>query len=218
MFFIIISPFLKNNRNLRSLNLCDLDMDARSNMAFVSALSRCNEKSLQQFDFHCSSGMDDESAAKLIDIMATHRNLRKLSLWFKDANQQWIVASGNLLQNPQSKLKELDLDDIHDEGAIALANGLATNSTLKRLSLEENDDITNIGWLAVAMSMLNPNSSIEQLNLSCKDIDDEAAAALANALVTSTKLKDLDLESNPSISNDGWRNSSIYCKIPLILH
>jgi Ran GTPase-activating protein (RanGAP) involved in mRNA processing and transport len=139
--------------------------------------------------------------------MATHRNLRKLSLWFKDANQQWIVASGNLLQNPQSKLKELDLDDndIDDEGAIALANGLATNSTLKRLSLEENDDITNIGWLALAMSMLNPNSSIEQLNLSCKDIDDEAAAALANALVTSTKLKDLDLESNPSISNDGWR-------------
>ena len=89
-------------------------------MAFVSALSRCNEKSLQQFDFHCSSGMDDESAAKLIDIMATHRNLRKLSLWFKDANQQWIVALGNLL--PLARATARIIRAKHVTGAVILAN------------------------------------------------------------------------------------------------
>ena len=53
------------------------------------------------------------------------------------------------------------------------------------------------------MSMLNPNSSIEQLNLSCKDIDDEAAVALANALTSNTKLKELNLDHNEFISNQG---------------
>lgn len=74
------------------------------------------------------SGMDDESAAKLVDALALHRNLRYLSLCFHRINgtsEKWTIALGNLLQNQTPKVEELDLgqNDIEDKGGVALARG-----------------------------------------------------------------------------------------------
>ena len=114
----------------------------------------------------------------------------------------------NLLQNPHSKLKELDLDnsDTDSDGAVALANGLAINSMLKRLSLERND-CTLIGWVSLFRSLTNLNSSLEVLNInSCGVIEGEALNELATALARHIHLNELGLgDLNQSISGAEWR-------------
>ena len=98
-------------------------MDDRSAQLRASALSSCGKRSLRKFSIDChDSEIDDESAAELVDIMASWRNLKHLSLCFWIDGIKWCGALATLLQNPHSKLKELDLDnfDTDIEGAVAL--------------------------------------------------------------------------------------------------
>ena len=101
-----------------------------------------------------------------------------------------------------STLKELFLDNnsISDDGAVALAKALHHNSTLKRLYLSSNS-ISDDGAEALAQALCH-NSTLEILDLSNNSISDYGAEALAKALCHNSTLKSLNLDNN-SISDDG---------------
>mmetsp|Transcript_4579 Transcript_4579/g.10343 ORF Transcript_4579/g.10343 Transcript_4579/m.10343 type:complete len:616 (-) Transcript_4579:81-1928(-) len=207
--FTILSPFFEHNHNLRSFEVGRLCMDSRGTRLLVSALSRCSNTSLRtiKFDF---VGLDNEGAANIVNALAKHNNLRKLSLELDNDGVEWCDALAQLLLNPNSNLEELDLTNnrFDNNGATALGNAFAKNNTLKKFSLvgdRSNTTITSTGWVAFSRCLANPNSSLEELNLSENDIGDDGAAAFAAALASNTKLKVLDLSSTRrSVSAAGW--------------
>jgi len=203
--FTILSPFFEHNHNLRSFEVGRLCMDSRGTRLLVSALSRCSNTSLRTIKFRFT-GMDNEGAARIVTALAMHNKLRKLTLCFGNTGG-WCDALAQLLRNPNSKLKELDIgrNYIDDEGATVLGNALAKNNTLKKLSLYGNQRITSTGWMAFSSCCLeNANSSLEELNLSENNIGDDGVAAFAAALVNNTTLEVLDMSYAQSVSAAGW--------------
>lgn len=205
--FTILSPFFQHNRNLRKLEVMNSALDRRGLIALVAALSSCNKNSLREIEFICCRGMDDESAKKLIDAVAKYSNLRHLYFHFGiDNSKKLCIALGNLFQNPSSRLAGINLchNKIDDEGAIALANGLANNDILKWLGLYGNE-ITAIGCRALSRALTKRNIHLEMLHVGHNNIDDEGLNALGSVIVNNPKLTDLDLSSNYEITTVGWR-------------
>eukprot|EP00571_Detonula_confervacea_P009881 CAMPEP_0172301870 /NCGR_PEP_ID=MMETSP1058-20130122/3683_1 /TAXON_ID=83371 /ORGANISM="Detonula confervacea, Strain CCMP 353" /LENGTH=659 /DNA_ID=CAMNT_0013012163 /DNA_START=117 /DNA_END=2096 /DNA_ORIENTATION=+ len=205
--FEILSPFFGHNHNLRGVDIWGSDLDERSTRLLVSALSRCKTTSLRTIKL-CSTQIDNEGAAKIVNALAVHNNLKEVTLCFRNTVGDWCTALAQLLLNPMSKIEDLILGYNHlmDEGAIALGNALANNSTLKKLSLNGNVSVTSTGWVAFSSCLANHNSSLEVLNLRGNNIGDDGVTAFANALVNNTKLTDLDLShTQGSVSSVGWR-------------
>ena len=102
------------------------------------------------------------------------------------------------LFNSALKSANLGLNDIGDEGVIAISEALKTNSTLTELMLESRYDLKNkigpAGAQALA-DMLKVNSPLVSLNLEDNEIGDEGTAALA-AVLPSSPLVSLDLAGN----------------------
>ena len=157
--------------------------------------------------------MDDESATLLINAFAAYRKLSKLTLRFINKKRKWLGdasrrALGDLLENTKTKLEELDLggNDIDDGASAALANGLATNTTVKKLSINANG-ITATGWGTLSRSLTKPNSQLELLNVGRNHIDGDGLIALVRVVASNPMLKDLDIGNvNVSISAAEWRS------------
>ena len=76
-----------------------------------------------------------------------------------------------------------------DEILDPLANDPSNNSRLRELSLSNNGDVTAVGWEALLDVFLNPNSTLEVLDLSNNRIDDQVMVPLADVLANNEKLK-----------------------------
>ena len=100
------------------------------------------------------------------------------------------------LKNPLSQLDSLHLNicNIGDAGAIALARSLEINKTLKTLDLRDND-IGDHGTIALAEA-LRENQSLENIFLDGNHISDHGAIALATALRENRGLKKVFLDRN----------------------
>lgn len=150
----ILSPLFEGNTNLRRLDIssCTMNADCCTHM-LASALSTCNNSSLEEIGFDCNE-IDDGPAGELIAALNTHRNLVKLSLLGNNLERNGCVSLGNLLKNPTSKLKELYLNrnSIDDECVTILENALANNTTLEKLDLSNNHSITATGWRTLSTS------------------------------------------------------------------
>ena len=83
------------------------------------------------------------------------------------------------------KSANLGLNDIGDEGVIAISEALKTNSTLTELGLESYSESTNkigpAGAQALA-DMLQVNSALTSLYLQNNNIGDEGGKAIAEVL------------------------------------
>mmetsp|Transcript_3533 Transcript_3533/g.7806 ORF Transcript_3533/g.7806 Transcript_3533/m.7806 type:complete len:570 (-) Transcript_3533:85-1794(-) len=85
----------------------------------------------------------------------------------------------------------------------ALENALTNNSSLKRLDLRGLDEITMVGWQAIASILESPHSGLEFLHLTIYKSagnDVEGAISLANSLIDNNKLKELVIDGIPPLS------------------
>ena len=94
----------------------------------------------------------------------------------------------------------LNICNIGDAGAIALAKSLKINKTLKTLDLRGNN-IGDEGAIALAEA-LRENQSLEKIFLDGNHISDNGAIALAIAIRENRRLKEIFLDRN-HISDDG---------------
>ena len=111
-----------------------------------------------------------------------------------------IAIAQALHHNSTLKLLKLSNNSINDAGAVALAWALHHNSTLEWLKLS-NNSINNAGAVALAQA-LHHNSTLEWLKLSNNSINDAGAVALGQALHHNRTLTWLKL-SNNSINDAG---------------
>ncbi len=128
------------------------------------------------------------------------------------------------LSNPTSALEERDIsmcrklpDDEDDEceehdesntafdddAALAIAESLAMNSSLKKLNMSYNT-ITPEGWIAFFNTLINSECNLEELDLKYDDVSDEAAGALVDLFASMSRLRTLHFQCN-SFGTDGLR-------------
>ena len=100
----------------------------------------------------------------------------------------------NYISRSKNGILVLSGNHIHDEGAIAIAKALKTNTTLHTLNLNRNN-ISNEGSIVIAKA-LETNTTLHTLHLCGNDIYNEGAIAIAKALKINTTLHTLDLYYN----------------------
>ena len=209
----ILSPCFQYNRILR-LELNSFNLSPRSAQILEDTVSKGN--SLRIFKIQSLNGGTDELVANIITSLKTQCNLRKLELIIDfraeaKAFGKWCSALGNLLQNT-STLAVLDTGYTHigDMGADSLGDGLANNTTLNKLSLHPSKhgpceiiSITSAGWATIFKGLTNSRSSLEELDLSSNELDNDAATALAAAVIEIKSLRSLNLSQ---VKSNSWRS------------
>lgn len=107
------------------------------------------------------NGFGDINLDGLISALNGSRNMSKVNLDQNEIGPRGCASISMLLQNSESNLKELHLNDnlIIDESVTTFANLLAKNAKLAELALGENDGITTVGWLAL-LKLVCDGSSI----------------------------------------------------------
>lgn len=128
----------------------------------------------------------------LEELIISHNNIC-------DSGVRYLTSKMN-----SSILKRIDLarNDISDEGAIDLAEMLATNTSLLELSLNGNR-IGNYGMNSLANALAHSNTHLELLNMSAnKDVSDDSIDSIVNMMKHNQSLKRLELCHN-DLSKDG---------------
>ena len=87
------------------------------------------------------SDITDDRLLQMVEAIRGHRILEHLALYGNRIGNVGCQALATLLEDPNCNIRELDLSDnvIQFEGAVALANSLATNTKLRKLDLSHND-------------------------------------------------------------------------------
>eukprot|EP00035_Acanthoeca_spectabilis_P014915 m.293996 g.293996 ORF g.293996 m.293996 type:complete len:304 (+) comp16248_c3_seq1:1505-2416(+) len=108
-----------------------------------------------------------------------------------------ILLAESIQQNPASTLRVLELmnnAEISDEGAIALALMLRTNTSIQEIALCANS-IGDVGATALG-SALEINKGVTVFRIRNNDIGSDGTTAIAKALAVNRVLKVLQLNAN----------------------
>ncbi|KAJ4461097.1 hypothetical protein PAPYR_2542 [Paratrimastix pyriformis] len=147
---------------------------------------------------------------KFVGKSMTDQKVAILARWLRAGQRgvKWIGDEGacalaTLLTSPNCALTHLIIhyNMIGDEGARALAAGLAQSRTLQALRMDHNQ-IGDEGARALAEA-LPRNSSLHELWLNDNQIGDAGACALAAALPRTIVFHKITLEGNPMVGRQG---------------
>jgi len=177
-----------------------------------------------------------EFGGDLIEGLQGHPSINRLDVsvsYSKKLGSKGYSVLGKVLQHTRCKLNDLRLTNckLDDEGISIVCDALLGNSTLKKLDLSDNGQISPIGWTALSAFLQSTKCNLIELKLFRTGINDEGADILGNALhVSSVKvlhlscyhenigsvgwqtllnqsaLKSLDISCNSSITPEGWES------------
>lgn len=190
---IFLAKALEQNSTLVSLVLSSNKYPGKVGSEAVKALSKMLEtnKTLTSLDLGCNH-IGPESTKILAKALETNQSLTELNLATNDIGSEGVQAIAEALKK-DTKLKTLHLSSnkIDTAGIQALSDALKINRTLEHLDLGGIDESANIESLATVLG--TNQSSVTNLSLRYRIIDDNAAQALATALKTNKTLTNLDL-------------------------
>eukprot|EP00984_Skeletonema_dohrnii_P021968 scaffold11082_cov74-Skeletonema_dohrnii-CCMP3373.AAC.5 len=172
--FAEIATALRNQSQLEDLYLKYNNIGRDGCVALVNTLGVWQSSNLKCLALS-DNNIDDLGLQALVEVMSNCSNLEKIYL----SDNRSITAAGlrfmsPLLQSETCSLTTLVLFRINfgDEGAIALADGLRGNKSLRELSFAPSSaGITDIGWAAFSM-LLCDTSSINNTYLSNHTIEE----------------------------------------------
>ena len=143
----------------------------------------------------------------IITALSVHPNLEFLDLDCNRLSKNGCVALATLLRYSATELQRLFIsqNDIGDDGIEALVPALTICSYLEQLHLHNNPSITTRGWQRLATILESSNCNLLELDVDQNNVDDEAATTYANSLANNRTLQTLNLDNNPSITDDGWK-------------
>ena len=133
---------------------------------------------------------------EMLRIDLLQKLLEKKLIKLNEKGDEGLIGDILKLKQNDPKMTEIKRirENISDEGAIALAEALKENETLRKLGLRDNK-ISDEGARALTEA-LKENKSLEELRLNYNKISDEGAIALAEALKENKTLRKLDLREN----------------------
>ncbi|CAJ1338941.1 unnamed protein product [Effrenium voratum] len=156
--------------------------------ASLVAGSLRNHPGLRVLDLSFGGEIGLEGAMALADLLRESRGLESLLLTENESigSEGAKAIAGAIASNEASALKTLECNynEMKDEGAIAMAEMLKSNRSLRKLGLHANK-IQAAGVCAICEA-LTQNRGLEDIDLRHNQCGDEAAPALAEALRTST--------------------------------
>ena len=210
--FRTIAPLFENNDKFRYLEIYRAQPRTIESLSLI--LSECKSSHLEHICL-TKSAVPESGAAMFIKSLNRLHNLLDLRLEQFLLQKTGTEALADLLNNPTSKLQELQLKYTrlgNDEaGLICLRKALAMNTTLRNLSLFFGDDDTSLEvWQGITECLTNPNAKLEELVLSSNDIADAEMISLGDALADNQTLKILDMAGfkSDSITSEGWQGLS----------
>ena len=216
--FKILVPFFEHNRNIRSIEIHNTDLERVPE--FFSVIFRSEMIRIERISLYfCTTSKNDgvvEDLIRALNCMPGLSYLTELSLeGTQIGNEDRVsVALSDLLKNNATRLQILRLreNDIDNSCMVDLTSGLLENSTIKVLKLAGQLYTNPWGWKFFSAYLSDPRCSVETLDLSGNYIDNEVSIALGNAMANSKKLKlkslNLD-ESQCAITSTGWRGLSL---------
>ena len=110
------------------------------------------------------------------------------------------------LSAPDSALEALEINEccIDDERALLVISTLSKNTSLRMLNMSYNSDISCVGWIQCFRLALDLQFfTLEDIDFSKNNIDDEACAVLVDLLFQSKSVSSLSLYDS-AICNRGW--------------
>jgi len=204
--FTMLSPFFKNNDNLKVLQIENCDFGVEESRALALALGSCKDSSLTKL-FLVNN---DIGSVDIVTALSMHPNLQHIDFEGNCVGRNGCIAMATLLEHSVTQLEVLDLgsNELDDEGIDALVPALKKCSHLNTLRLFNNSSITTRGWQHLASILKSPTSNLSELNLTNNNVDDEAAAEIASSLRKNSSLINLSLGSNHTITEKGWESFS----------
>ena len=234
-----VGQFITRSTTLQYLRICNVKISGQGLIALIAAIHNCSslqEKKIERLTLVFDDGWSDVSTEEvrviLTQLISDHPHMMNVEESLKHLT---AIEEGNVKALATVTAFSYDfleshttqLSRISDAGAVALAQALHHNSTLKWLNLSYNS-ISDAGAVALAQALhhnstreklklsnsisdaravalaqaLHHNSTLEMLNLSYNSISDAGAVALAQALHHNSTLEELNL-SNNSISDAG---------------
>ena len=134
----LLKAFQENNSNLTTLRIwaCNI-RNASERVIINTTLSSCTNIKRMYFNHN---NMTDEQLLPMVEAIRGHRSLGTLSLNYNRFGNVGCQALASLLQDPSCNINTLDIhhNHINNEGAIAIANSLASNNKLMNLDITHN--------------------------------------------------------------------------------
>lgn len=194
---------LARDTSVLQLTTQGVHFEESSAAALAAALSA--NSTLRRLNIGCGSCNGEDAVILSALNAAAGCCLRHLGLHSNQLHDEGAVALGIVLSNPGCQLVTLDLSAnwLTCDGAAALADGLQTNTALKKLNMWLNC-VGDEGAAALAAALAHDGCALETLNLGAQlsgdapgvSLGNAAASALGAALSTNTTLKVLKLERN----------------------
>ena len=192
--FTMLSSFFKNNNNLTKLEISNCTLGVKGPRLLALAIGSNKHKSFQNITLS-GTIITSKELVDIITALSVHPHLQHLNLDGNCLDHNSCKALATLLQNSATELQVLDLsnNEIDDAGVKALVPALKNCSHLETLRFNHNSSITTKGWQQFATVLEAPNSNLEELIIERNNVDDEAVAKFASALVNNHSLKTFNL-------------------------
>ncbi|KAK1737925.1 leucine-rich repeat protein, partial [Skeletonema marinoi] len=204
--FSSLSPFIINSRNLRSLELWNVDISLENASSLAIALNRRQRKSLATICLWCNN-LRNEALEEISAALTGYPYLETFNV-----SENVLVGAngceslGAIIRSSALRLEQVSLcgNDFDDNGLQTLTAALTNAATLQRLSLSSNRSMTASGLRALSQ-LFSSACPVETLLLEDMNIGDEGAEALADGLMGNTTLKHLVLTPDSAgITGTGW--------------
>jgi len=232
-----VLALLGSIRSLKSLNLSGNRSIGPAGWQFLFNSFQRSGIQLKKLDVSCNQ-MGNEGIAALGSLLGNTSTLKMLKMdslsytgWHESSiitSHGW-VAFFNALQGSNFELVKLYLsnNNIDDDGIQLLTPLVSRMSTLKNLSLKDNQSVTPTGWLALSAYLRSPSFGLRELLIDENNHNDDTMIAFTSALIYNKTLKVISLggtwdddtdEQTSLITDRGWEAvSTLLCNKTSIL-
>ena len=207
--------FVRENNNLRNLDLLHVKPEDESAQHFALMLEQRQSNSLQRLALQ-DNDLGDEEIEAIAAALSRQASLEELELMENDFGRPGCVALGTTFerwQAPNLKQLVLSYNNIDDAGLQALVVSLLTASNSKHFNCY-NHSITAVGLRSLATFFQSEHCCLEEFLMAGVYFGDEGAIALADGLVGNTSIESMtmyidSIESThfrtaPLITEVGW--------------
>eukprot|EP00984_Skeletonema_dohrnii_P001637 scaffold526_cov71-Skeletonema_dohrnii-CCMP3373.AAC.1 len=204
--FSSLSPFIIYSRNLRALELWNVDVSLGNASNLAMALSQRQHKSLTRFVLS-RNNLSSEALAEITAALTGYSSLESFDVSGNVLiGRDGCESLGAIIRVAAMHLEQVfhSDDNLDDEDLQTLVAALTNATTLRLLHLSRNRSITAAGLRALSQ-LFSSACPLETLFLEKINIGDEGAEALADGLRGNTTLRHLVLTPNlAGITNTGW--------------
>jgi Ran GTPase-activating protein (RanGAP) involved in mRNA processing and transport len=164
--------------------------------------------------------IDSDGMIFFAGCLSSYSTLKELTISSTRGKYGWQPILFTGMQRSNIKLTGLDFSGtwINNDDARSLSKTLLChNATIKNLSLGAlvgNLVTVTAGWSDFFESLRSTNSALETLNLCDNTITNGTLITLERALINNSRLRELCLQGNSSVTPEGWKTLSRVLRNP----